>query len=494
MGLHIVHTFVTIHSCIGFTHNTKEEGEIMETIGRVNDWINGLVWGIPMLVLIVGTGIFLTFRNRVVQLRRFGYAMKNTLGKIFKKTTAGEGEVTPFQAVTTALAATVGTGNIAGVTTAIVLGGPGAVFWLWITALIGMCTKYAEVVLAIKFRQRNEKGDWVGGPMYYIVNGLGKNWKWLSIIFSIFGALAAFGIGNAVQVGNITTSINTAISAFAPNFGNVSTVNIIIGVVVAIIVALTLLGGIKRLGTVTELLVPVMSLIYIVGSIIVIIGNIDRIGPTLASIFSGAFNPKAAVGGITGFTLIKCIEWGVKRGVFSNEAGLGSAPMAHAASSESNPVKQGLYGIFEVFMDTIVICSLSGITLLISGVAIPFGEKSLATTALNSAAFGTVFGDKIGSLIIAIGITLFALSTVLSWGLYGTRCCEFLFGSKIIKPYQILFTLLVLVGATMEISLAWDIADTLNGLMAIPNLIALIGLSGVVVKLTREHFKKGTLN
>ena len=465
----------------------------MDIIARANDWLNGIVWGIPMLVLIVGTGIFLTIRSRVVQIGHFGYAMKNTLGKIFKKSTAGKGEVTPFQAVTTALAATVGTGNIAGVTTAIVLGGPGAVFWLWITALIGMCTKYAEVVLSVKFRQRNEKGDWVGGPMYYIVNGLGKNWKWLSIIFSIFGALAAFGIGNAVQVGNITTSINTAITAFAPSFDSFTTLKWVVGIVVAIIVALTLLGGIKRLGSVTELLVPIMSVIYIVGSLVVVFGNLDRLGPTFASIFSGAFNPQAAVGGIAGFTLMKCIEWGVKRGVFSNEAGLGSAPIAHAASSETNPVKQGLYGIFEVFMDTIVICTLSGVTVLISGIAIPFGDKALATTALNSAAFGTVFGDKIGSLIIAIGITLFALSTVLSWGLYGTRCCEFMLGTKSIKPYQILFTLITIIGATLDISLAWDIADTLNGLMAIPNLIALLGLSGVVVKLTREHFKKGAL-
>ena len=468
--------------------------KIIEAIEKGNGWLNDIVWGIPILVLIVGTGIFLSIRNRGVQIRHFGYAMKNTLGKIFKKSTAGKGEVTPFQAMTTALAATVGTGNIAGVTTALVLGGPGAIFWLWITAIIGMCTKYAEVVLAIKFRQRNEKGDWVGGPMYYIVNGLGKNWKWLSIIFSIFGALAAFGIGNAVQIGNITTSVDTAIKAFSPAFAGTGTLKWVIGVICAIIVALTLLGGIKRLGQVTELLVPIMSLIYIIGSFVVIFGNLDKLGSTFGSIFSGAFNPSAAVGGITGFTLMKCIEWGVKRGVFSNEAGLGSAPMAHAASSETNPVKQGMYGIFEVFMDTIVICTLSGVTVLISGVTIPFGEKALATTALNAGAFATVFGDKVGSLIIAIGITLFALSTVLSWGLYGTRCCEFIFGKNSIIPYQIIFTAICVIGAgAINLSLAWDIADTLNGLMAIPNLVALLGLSGIVVKLTREHFKKGSL-
>jgi len=330
--------------------------------------------------------------------------------------------------------------------------------------------------------------------MYYIVNGLGKNWKWLSIIFSIFGALAAFGIGNAVQIGNITTSVDTAIKAFSPAFAGTGTLKWVIGVICAIIVALTLLGGIKRLGQVTELLVPIMSLIYIIGSFVVIFGNLDKLGSTFGSIFSGAFNPSAAVGGITGFTLMKCIEWGVKRGVFSNEAGLGSAPMAHAASSETNPVKQGMYGIFEVFMDTIVICTLSGVTVLISGVTIPFGEKALATTALNAGAFATVFGDKVGSLIIAIGITLFALSTVLSWGLYGTRCCEFIFGKNSIIPYQIIFTAICVIGAgAINLSLAWDIADTLNGLMAIPNLVALLGLSGIVVKLTREHFKKGSL-
>ena len=457
----------------------------------INNEVNGIVWGLPILILLVGTGIFMTLRCRGIQFAHFGYAMKNTLGKIFKKHKAGSGEVTPFQAMTTALAATVGTGNIAGVTTAVVLGGPGAIFWLWVTALIGMCTKYAEVVLAIKYRERNAKGDWVGGPMYYIVNGLGKNWKWLSILFSIFGALAAFGIGNAVQVGNITSSINTAISTFSPSFGGQETMNLIIGIVIAVIVALTLLGGIKRLGAVTEMLVPFMSLVYIIGSLIVIFGNIGSIGTVFGQIFEGAFDPSSVVGGIAGFTLIRCITWGVKRGVFSNEAGLGSAPMAHAASSETNPVKQGLYGIFEVFMDTIVICTMSGLTLLISGIGIPFGEKASATTALNAQAFGTIFGDKVGALIIAISISLFALSTVLSWGLYGTRCCEFIFGSKSIKVYQILFVLVVVVGATMKLSLAWDIADTLNGLMAVPNLVGVLGLSGVVVKLTREHFAKG---
>lgn len=465
---------------------------MLEWIGTVNGAINNVVWGLPMLILLVGAGVILTVMTRFVQFRKFGYAMRNTLGKIFTKQKAGAGEVTPFQAMTTALAATVGTGNIAGITWAITLGGAGSMFWLWITALIGMCTKYAEVVLAVKYRERNAQGDWVGGPMYYITNGLGKNWKWLAIIFCVFGAFAAFGIGNAVQVGNITSSINTAIQAFNPDAASsASTINLIVGVIVAIIAALVVIGGIKRLGTVTERLVPFMSAVYIVACLIVIVINIKNIGPVFAMIFEGAFNPSAVVGGVGGFTIMKAVTWGMKRGVFSNEAGLGSAPIAHAASSENNPVKQGMYGIFEVFMDTIVICTLTGLTLLVSGIDLNYGVKG--TTALNSAALGTVFGGKGGALIIAIGITLFALSTILSWALYGSRCCEYIFGIKSVRPYQVIFVLVCVVGATMDLALAWDIADTLNGLMAIPNLIALIALSGMVVKLTRDHFNNKQL-
>ena len=458
----------------------------MEMIANINNTINGIVWGIPMLVLLLGAGLFLTIRTGGLQFRRFGYAMKNTIGKVFHKTEKQEGTVSPFQAVTTALAATVGTGNIAGITWAVTLGGAGSIFWLWVSALIGMCTKYAEVVLAVKYRERNAQGDWVGGPMYYITNGLGQNWKWLAVIFSVFGALAAFGIGNAVQVGNITDSINTAVTTFNPAFSGTGTLNLIVGIIVAAIVAFTLLGGIQRLGSVTEKLIPFMSIIYIVSSLIVLVCHAQALPGVFALIFKGAFNPTAAVGGISGFTLKLCIEWGVKRGVFSNEAGLGSAPMAHAATSETNPVKQGLYGIFEVFMDTIVICTMSGLTLLVSGIDLNYGTKG--TTALNAQALGTVFGDEIGALIIAVGISLFALSTVLSWGLYGTRCCEYLFGTKFNKVYQAIFVVVCVVGATMDLGLAWDIADTLNGLMAIPNLIALLGLSGVVVSLTKEYF------
>ena len=459
----------------------------MELIKSINDTINGLVWGIPMLVMLIGVGVYLTIRTKGIQFSRFGYAMKNPIGKVFQKAEREEGAISPFQAVTTALAATVGTGNIAGITFAITLGGAGSMFWLWVSALIGMCTKYAEVVLAVHYRERNEQGDWVGGPMYYITNGLGKNWKWLAILFSIFGALAAFGIGNATQVGNITDSINNAVLTFNPDFAASDTLKLVLGIVTAVIVAVTLLGGIQRLGSVTEKLVPFMSVVYIAASLTVLILHIENLPAVFAMIFKGAFDPSSVVGGVGGFTLKMCIEWGVKRGVFSNEAGLGSAPMAHAASSETNPVKQGLYGIFEVFMDTIVICTMSGLTLLVSGIDLNYGVKG--TTALNAQALGTVFGNELGSLIIAVGITLFALSTVLSWGLYGTRCCEYVFGStKFNKTYQIIYIAIIIVGATMDLGLAWEIADTLNGLMALPNLVALIGLSGVVVKLTKEHF------
>ena len=461
----------------------------MDLIASINGSINGVVWGPPMLILLVGAGILLTLMTKGMQFRKFGYAMKNTLGKIFQKSEAKEGEITPFQAMTTALAGTVGTGNIAGIVTAVTLGGPGSIFWLWITALIGMCTKYSEVLLAVKFRERNANGEWVGGPMYYIKNGLGKNWKWLGAIFSIFAALAAFGIGNAVQVGNITSSINTVIVAFNPEFSGQSTVNIVLGIILVILVAIVLFGGIKRLGSVTEKLVPFMAVVYIVACIVVIVFNAGTLGGVFHDIFSGAFTPSGVTGGAVG-SMMLVITWGVKRGVFSNEAGLGSAPIAHATTSETDCVKQGLYGIFEVFMDTIVICTLTGLTLMCGlrglGVEINYGVQG--DTSLMAAALGSVFGSKGGAIIIAVGLALFAFSTVLSWSLYGTRCCEFLFGPKAIKPYQIIFIIVIFVGATMDLALAWDIADTLNGLMAIPNLIAVIALSGVVVRETKRHF------
>ena len=331
----------------------------MELIAQINGAVNGFVWGAPMLVLLIGVGILMTVRNRGLQFRKFGYAMKNTIGKIFHKTHAGEGEITPFQAVSTALAGTVGTGNIAGITTAVTLGGPGTLFWLWVTALIGMATKYSEVLLAVKFRERNKYGDWVGGPMYYIKNGLGKHWKWLGVLFCVFAALAALGTGNAIQAGNIVGSIHTAVLTFQPDFAGEQTLNLVLGIVLAVLAAIVLFGGVKRLGAVTEKLVPFMAVVYILACLAVIVYNADALPKVFHDIFVGAFTPNGVTGGAVGSVFL-VISWGMKRGIFSNEAGLGTAPMAHATTSEPEPVKQALYGIFEVFMDTIVICSLTG--------------------------------------------------------------------------------------------------------------------------------------
>lgn len=456
----------------------------MELIVKVNSFLNGIVMGWPGMILLVGTGVYYTIRCGGVQFKWFGYIMKNTIGKIFEKKEAGEGAVTPFQAVCTALAATVGTGNIAGVTGAIALGGPGAVFWMWISALFGMCTKFAEVTLAIHFRERNDKGDWVGGPMYYISKGLGKNWKWLGSLFALFGMLAAFGIGNMTQINSIVTSISGTINSFTPI--NVNTANLIIGIIVAIFCAIVLIGGLKRIGQVTEKLVPFMAVIYILSALIIFFAHIGNIGNVLRSIFVGAFTPSAVVGGAAGITISAAVKRGVGRGVFSNEAGLGSAPIAHAAADTDSAVRQGCFGVFEVFADTIVICTLTAFAVLMSGTPINFGQAAGAD--LTIAAFGTTFG-RVGGIIISVGLTLFATSTILSWCLYGTRCAEFLFKTtKIIKPYQVIFCLIIVLGAVTELSLVWDIADTLNGLMALPNLVGLLALSPIVIKLTREYF------
>lgn len=473
------------------------------TFSEIVGFLKDIAWGPWMLVFLVGTGIYLSVRVGFIQFTKFGYAMKNTIGKIFHKQTAAGGEVTPFQAMTTALAATVGTGNIAGVTGAIAVGGPGAVFWMWVSALFGMVTKYAEVVLAVQYRERNPKGDYVGGPMYYIKNGLGKKWTWLATCFSLLAALAAFGIGNMTQVNTIAGSFNATIDAFGGNsaaasfvlFGQTVPVSsIAVGALVAVIVALVLFGGIKRIGSVTEKLVPFMAAVYIVCALCVVGCNLGSLGKIFVMIFKGAFSAEAALGGAFGITIMTTIQKGVARGVFSNEAGLGSAPMAHAASSETDPVKQGMYGIFEVFMDTIVICTLTALTLLCgveSGVEIAWGQSAGAEMIIAS--FSTVFGAKLGSLLVAVAISLFALSTILSWSLYGSRCCEFLLGHKSTVVYQILFVLLVIVGATLDLDLVWNIAEAMNGFMAIPNLVALLGLSGVVVKLTKEYFSREKL-
>ena len=478
----------------------------MEQFMKINTAVNGFVWGPVMLALLVGTGIYLSIAVGFIQFTKIGYWWKNTIGKIFKKGEAGDGEITPLQAVSTALASTVGTGNIAGVTGAIILGGPGAVFWMWLSALFGMVTKFSEVTLAVKYRERNEKGDWCGGPMYYIKNGLGPKWKWLGTVFAVLGAIAAFGIGNIAQVNSIADSVKSVAIAFNEDAANKEMlICLITGICVAIFVALVLLGGVKRIGQVTEKLVPGMAVIYIVCALVVVFANISAVPGVFASIFKGAFNPAAVTGGAAGMSIKLAMTKGVGRGVFSNEAGLGSAPIAHAATSERNPVKQGLYGIFEVFMDTIVICTLTALVVLCSGAADGnYGNNAAAGVSTTVAGFSGVFGAKAGSVILAVGLLLFATSTILGWALYGlllfatstilgwalygTRCAEFLFGSKIIRPYQIIFCLVVVAGAVADLSLVWTISDTLNGLMSIPNLIALLLLSPVVIKLTREHF------
>ena len=456
----------------------------MELLLKVNSFLNGVVWGWPCLILLVGTGVYYTFRTGFVQFRWFGYIMKNTIGKIFEKKEAGEGSVTPFQAVCTALAATVGTGNIAGVTGAIALGGPGAVFWMWVSALFGMCTKFAEVTLAIHFRERNDKGDWVGGPMYYISKGLGKSWAWLGMLFALFGMLAAFGIGNMTQINSIVTSISGTINSFTPV--NENTVHLVVGIIIAVFSAIVLIGGLQRIGQVTEKLVPFMAVVYIVSALIIFFSHIGSLGAVLRSIFVGAFTPSAIVGGAAGVGISAAIKRGVSRGVFSNEAGLGSAPIAHAAADTDSAVRQGCFGVFEVFADTIVICTLTALAVLMSGTPIEYGQAAGAD--LTIAAFSTTFG-RFGGVIISVGLTLFATSTILSWCLYGTRCAEFVFRStKVIKPYQVLFCIVIVIGAVTEMQLVWDIADTLNGLMALPNLVGLLVLSPLVIRLCREYF------
>ena len=460
---------------------------MLELIERINTAVNGFVWGVPAMVCIIGVGLYLSLSTGFIQLRKFPYAMKCTLGRMFQKREASDGALTPFQAVCTALAATVGTGNIAGVAGAIAIGGPGAVFWMWISALLGMCTKFTEVTLAEHFREKNEEGDWVGGPMYYIKNGLGKKWMWLAYTFCVFGIFTVFGTGNATQVNTITAAINSALinyNIIEPDFVKAS--SLIIGIVITLLVALILLGGIKRIGNVTERLVPLMALLYILLALGVIVMNIEHVPAVFGNIISGAFNPAAVTGGVIGSVFL-AMQKGVSRGIFSNEAGLGTGSIAHACADTRKPVKQGLFGIFEVFMDTIVICTLTALVVLLSGVPVPYGQA--AGAELTIAGFTHVYGNWI-SIFTAIAMCCFAFSTTISWGLYGARCIEFLFGAKTIKPFMIIYSLVAIIGATMNLSLIWSIAETFNGLMAIPNLIALFLLSGTAIKLTKDYFVK----
>ena len=460
---------------------------MLEIISNINDALNGFIWGVPAMTCILGVGLYFAIRTGFMPLRKFGYAMKNTFGRMFKKETATEGAMTPFQAVCTALSATVGTDNIAGVAGAIAIGGPGAVFWMWISAILGMGTKFAEVTLAVHFRERNKNGDYVGGPMYYIKNGLGKKWMWLAYLYAFFGICAVFGTGNATQVNTITAAINTALINY--NLLGADTVavsNLVIGIVICIIVALILIGGVKRIGRVSEKLVPVMAVLYIILGIGLIVMRFDRIPGVFASIIQGAFNPAAFTGGVVGSFFIS-MQKGVSRGIFSNEAGLGTGSIAHACADTKDPAQQGLYGIFEVFMDTIVICTLTALVVLLSGIDIPYGQAAGAELTISG--FTSVYGNWI-SIFTAVAMCCFAFSTIVGWGLYGARCAEFLLGNKILLPFNIAYCLVAILGATTDLGLIWSISDTFNGFMTVPNLIGVFLLTPVVLRLIKEHFRK----
>ncbi|OLA61246.1 MAG: sodium:alanine symporter family protein [Roseburia sp. CAG:10041_57] len=449
-----------------------------EKIASINQVVNGFIWGVPAMICIIGVGLLLSVRTRFIQIRKFGVAMKNTVGKIFDKTQAKDGSMSPFQAVCTALAGTVGTGNIAGVAGAIALGGPGAIFWMWCSAFLGMCTKFSEVTLAIHFREKNSNGEYVGGPMYYIKNGLSKKWYFLAFLYAVFGVLTVFGTGNATQVNTIVASINSALMSFHIIDGTNDKANLIFGIFIAALVAMVLLGGIKRIGQVTEKLVPFMAVLYVILALGVIIMNIEHV----PAVFSGAFSPRAATGGVIG-SMFLSMKKGVSRGIFSNEAGLGTGSIAHACADTDNAVHQGMFGIFEVFMDTIIICNLTGLVILLAAPGITYGQAAGAELTISG--FTSTYGSWV-SIFTAVAMCCFAFSTIIGWGLYGSRCIEFLGGEKLVRPFLVIYSFVSIVGATINLGLLWDIADTFNGLMAVPNLIALLMLSGQVKKLAIE--------
>lgn len=471
---------------------------LLSKVEIVNNAINGFVWGLPMLILLVGTGILMTCLTRFFQITHFRHWVKNTVGGIFKDshvtahTHKEDTQISQFQSLCTALAATIGTGNIAGVAAAIASGGPGAIFWMWIVAFFGMMTNFSENVLGIYYRRRNERNEWCGGAMYYLHDGLGskpgcKNiGAFLAILFSVFCVGASFGIGNMGQVNSIAVNIKSA-------FGIPS---IITGIFLMILGGLVIVGGLKRIAAVTEKLVPFMAIIYMICAIIVCIVHINQFSAVFTSIIKGAFGMRAVGGGIVGSGVAMAVQWGMKRGVFSNEAGLGSSVMVHSSSNVREPVVQGMWGIFEVFADTIIVCTVTAFAVLSSGlVDLETGVviSDQVSTALVAEAFSTVFG-KFGSAFIAIAILLFAFSTTLGWSQYGSKGFEYLFGRKNIKFYQIVFVLFIVIGATMDLSLAWDISDTLNGMMAIPNLIGVLTLSGTVMKITNNYVQRHILH
>lgn len=471
----------------------RNEGFMLESIIKINQAVNGFIWGVPAMICIIGVGLLLSVRTRFIQVRKFGAAMKNTIGKIFDKTQAKDGSMSPFQAVCTALAGTVGTGNIAGVAGAIALGGPGAIFWMWCSAFLGMCTKFSEVTLAIHFREKNANGEYVGGPMYYIKNGLSKKWHFLAVLYALFGVLTVFGTGNATQVNTIVSSIHSALHNLHIIDDTVDErANLIFGIFIAAFVAMVLLGGIQRIGQVSEKLVPFMAALYVILAIGVVILHISRVPAVFAMIFKSAFTPQAATGGIIG-SMFLSMKKGVSRGIFSNEAGLGTGSIAHACADTNNAVHQGMFGIFEVFMDTIVVCTLTGLVILLGAPNIVYGQAAGAELTISG--FTATYGGWV-SIFTAVAMCCFAFSTIIGWGLYGSRCIEFLGGEKLVRPFLVAYSFVSIIGATINLGLLWDIADTFNGLMAIPNLIALLVLSGQVKKLAidvDQAQKSGTL-
>ncbi|MDX9741071.1 MAG: sodium:alanine symporter family protein [Gammaproteobacteria bacterium] len=444
----------------------------MEFLSTAIGRVNALVWGPPMLVAILGTGFFLMLGLRLMPLRRIGTGFRLLWAG---RRPDGEGDISSFQALMTALSATVGTGNIAGVATAIFLGGPGALFWMWCTALVGMATKYAESVCAIRYRERDANGNYVGGPMYYIRNGLGPRWHWLAIAFAGFGAIAGFGIGNTVQANSVAQVMNV-------DFGVPRHVT---GLILAALTLAVLIGGIRRIGQVAAQLVPLMAVLYVGAGLVVLTINRDAIPESLALIFTGAFTPTAAQGGFAGAAVWAAIQFGVARGIFSNEAGLGSAPIAHAAATSRGPVQQGLIGMLGTFIDTLIVCTITGLVIVTSG-AWTSGETGGALSAL---AFSQAL-PGFGSALVAISLAVFAYSTLLGWSYYGERCVAFLLGTRSITPFRVAWVLAIPVGALVELETIWLLADTLNALMALPNLIALLLLSPVVFRVTRAYFEE----
>ena len=480
----------------------------LEWITNINNSVNGFVWGWVGLILLLGTGVLATVVTKVFQISHLKHWWNNTIGSLFKKEVIGhtkeKGAISPFQALCTALAATVGTGNIAGVAAAICVGGAGAVFWMWVAAFLGMMTNYSENVLGIYFRRKNEKGEWSGGAMYYLRDGLGakKNCKWigkvLAVLFCIFTMLASFGIGSMGQVNKIVANVAAAFDVSALSsikvFSGVSLYNIILGAVIMVLVALITLGGLKRIAAVAEKIIPFMVVLFVAGSIVVIGFNYANILPALKAIFVNAFKPEAFVGGTLGSAIMLAAQQGFKRGVFSNEAGLGSSVMVQSNSNVKEPVKQGMWGIFEVFADTMVVCTMTALVVLTSGV---FNAKTgaiaegLTDATLVGGAFNTVFPwGGIGQKFIAVAMFLFAFTTVLGWSHYGSKAWEYLFGAKTTVVFRIIHVCTVIFGAVLTSSLAWDISDTFNGLMMLPNLIGVVVMLPLVIKITKNYVNR----